>query len=395
MNILIIMPFRLSDVGGVSAAVQTLSRNFAQSHRVTILLPGGSSRIQALPKFGAIPVFSLYMRSPCPKRVSALWGFISFLVNFPRTVTELRRFLKEQETDIVLIQYPLAWVVYFAILRSVASWKLVLTYQGNDAHDVALWKWAERQCVKVLLSKADCIVAVSRSLLSKLSKVAPGLRKKARVVIPNGAPFDVILQPYLPRPEVELPKEYIVTVGQLIRRKGLDVLLQALKITCDNGQELNLVLVGDGPERKNLEDLSAKLGLSRCVYFVGNQPQEVVLGIIKNALFFVLASRAEGLPLVIAEAMACGKAVVSTSVDGVPEIVVENVSGLLVEADNPRALAAALVKLVQNPELREAFGRQGRVRAEKSFTWRIIADRYLDLFRRIKGRGSLDNSIGI
>ena len=386
MNVLLVTPFELAASGGVSSAVRFLGREFAKAEQVSVLLPGDSNRVLPLEVFGGIQVFSVYLRSPRPQKAFLLRAFMSFTLFFPFTLLELHRFLKRQHTDIVLIQYPLAWVVYFAILRWFSSWKLVVTYQGNDAHDVSLWSWRERRCISFLIASSDCVVAVSQSLFSKLSLTLPVIDKKKRFVIPNGAPLDLISQPNCFSVGVELPSKYLLTAGHLVHRKGIDVLIRALKIAFDRGQAMNLVVVGDGPERETLANLSTELGLSQNLHFLGARSQEVVLRLIKKCLFFVLASRAEGLPLVIAEAMACGKAVVSTSVDGVPEIVLDGRTGLLVEPENEQVLAEALIRLYQKSKLREKFGREGKARADACFSWSAIATQYLDLFEMLRSK---------
>jgi glycosyltransferase involved in cell wall biosynthesis len=121
------------------------------------------------------------------------------------------------------------------------------------------------------------------------------------------------------------------------------------------------------------------------VYFAGNQPHEKTMEVYRGCLFFVLSSRAEGLPLVIVEAMANRKAVVATKVDGVPEIVQDGSTGLLVEPEDPESLAAALITLYKDRELRDKFAQRGRERALKKFTWEVIAAQYLSIFGAVSG----------
>ena len=141
-----------------------------------------------------------------------------------------------------------------------------------------------------------------------------------------------------------------------------------------------LVVAGDGAERFNLVRLAQESGISANVHFIGNKSQEEVLELMKNCQFFVLASRAEGMPLVIAEAMACGKAVVSTNVDGIPEIVQDELTGLLVEPEDIESLAACLIRLHQDPVLRKTLGSAGKEAAWRDYNWENIGDKYLQLF---------------
>ena len=144
---------------------------------------------------------------------------------------------------------------------------------------------------------------------------------------------------------------------------------------------MDLVIVGEGEERDSLSSLAQETGLAKHIFFVGNQPHENALKFFKDCLFFVLASRAEGLPLVIVEAMASGKAVIATKIDGIPEIIYDGYSGILVQVDDPDALAQALIKLYHDSEFRSRLGACGREQVSKDYTWHVIALRYLRVFQ--------------
>jgi glycosyltransferase involved in cell wall biosynthesis len=266
-------------------------------------------------------------------------------------------------------------------LRWLNDWKLVVVYQGNDAHDLHQWKPIERRLVGRLLAAADCVIAVSRTLLEKVSQVFPGLRLNRSCLIPNGAPLDLLDKLKTAAVPSTLPMNYVLTAGHLIHRKGIDVLIEALRQVRQKGIGLEIVVAGDGPERSNLQELAARAGVSRHIRFLGNQSQEHVLQLMKHCLFFVLASRAEGLPLVIAEAMACGKAVIATNVDGIPEIVEHARTGLLVQPENPQSLADALIELHENAARRQDLANAAREGAIVQFSWESIADRYLSCLR--------------
>ena len=139
------------------------------------------------------------------------------------------------------------------------------------------------------------------------SKVLPGVRLIRSGLLPNGAPLDVIVAAQGISFHADLPPDYLLTAGHLIHRKGIDTVIAALQLAKDRGVVLQLVVAGDGPERENLMRQSHEQGVSDQIRFVGNQSQPEVLSLMRSCLFFVLASRAEGMPLVIAEAMASGK----------------------------------------------------------------------------------------
>ena len=197
--------------------------------------------------------------------------------------------------------------------------------------------------------------------------------------LPNGAPLDAITAANDVPLSSDLPSEYVFTAGHLIQRKGVDVIITALGIAKNRGVKLNLVVAGDGPDRESLVQLARQQAVSGQVLFLGNRSHEEVLRLMKSCLVFVLASRAEGMPLVIAEAMACGKAVIGSNVDGVPEIVQDGNTGVLVPPDDPKSLADALIRLSSDSALRDALSRQGKEWAFREYNWEVIAKRYIDL----------------
>ncbi len=165
---------------------------------------------------------------------------------------------------------------------------------------------------------------------------------------------------------LEVSHPVIGTVSRLIHQKGIHVLLRAFAECAKNHPSISLVVVGDGPERSNLEILARKLGLGSRVRFLGYRPD--VHQILPQFDIFTLPSFGEGFGLVLLEAMACGKAVVATDVMSIPEIVQQGKSGLLVPAQDVSALAEALDTLIANPELRDRFGKAGFQRVRTEFT---------------------------
>ncbi len=377
MNLLIVTPYYHPQTGGVVTAVEMLSQQFArQGNRIAILVPGETNRVLVSSRENGLPAYGLYCRVPFV-RGAVVRGLLAFCVFLPITLVRLCRFTTEQGIDAVNIQYPLPWMFYFAILRKICSWKLIVTLQGNDVHDLPKASLQHRWLVKRLLRSADAIIGVSRSLLDELSRIFPGLAQKT-AVIANGAPLPLPAEcaPFFPYSDRQI-SGFILTVGHVIHRKGIDLILRAMKMARECGCDLKLIIVGDGPERANLSRLADDLGLRENVHFAGNQPHSITLEFFRRCLFFVLASREEGLPLVLVEAMAHNKAVVATRVDGIPELVKDGLTGLLAEPENPASLAAALVKLYKNKELRENVARRGQELVLREYTWDSIAARYI------------------
>lgn len=377
MNILIVSPWPLSLTGGVTSAVSMLSREFVRKgHMATVLVTDGDNRPTLLEERHGVPVYGMYLRVPCSDR-APLRAIVAFVVMLPVTLYRLHRFLARYRIQGIVVQYPLPPSFHFALLHWLNRWKLVVVYQGSDAHELHLWRPIERHLVVRLLAAADCVIAVSKTLLEKVTQVFPRLRLKRTCLIPNGAPLDLLDKLKTAPSSHVLPKDYVLTAGRLIHRKGIDVLIEALRQVRHKGIELEIVVAGDGPERAALQELAERAGVSGHIRFLGDQSQEQVLELMKGCLFFVLASRAEGLPLVIAEAMACGKTVVATNVDGVPDIVEHARTGLLVPPENPQSLADALIALRENSAWRQDLAKAAKEWAVVQFSWESIADRYL------------------
>ena len=380
MNIVLVTPWKLSDINGVSKAVTMLSCEFQKKgHGITVLLPQGENTIGPIETVDNIVVQGIYLRLPYSD-IRPLRAFVSFWLFLPSTLYQLFRFLSRLKVDVVEIQFPLANMFYFAILRLVSRWKFVVVYQGSDAHLLDRWSAMDRRLVKGILRTADCVVAVSQTLHDKVAAVFPDLKLKKTCVVPNGAPLDKIARHEFSEPAGTLPADYILSVGHLIRRKGFDVVIDALRLVREQGVTINLVVAGEGEERESLIRLADQCGVRPNVHLLGSQSHEQVLTLMKRSLFFVLASRAEGLPLVVAEAMACGKTVVATNVDGTSEIVEDGRTGILVPPENAPALAAAVMKLYTDSATRDAFAREARDRALREYNWEAIANRHLNLF---------------
>ena len=158
---------------------------------------------------------------------------------------------------------------------------------------------------------------------------------------------------------------HLLFVGRLAAVKGVPVLFEALQGLISEHPDLRLTLVGDGPEREALERLAA--GLGDHVDFVGYKSQDEVAALLREATALVLPSFAEGLPVVLMEALAARVPVVTTRIAGVADLVEDGESGLLVPPGDAVALRAALARVLGDPEARRRMGEAGRARVVDEF----------------------------
>jgi glycosyltransferase involved in cell wall biosynthesis len=176
------------------------------------------------------------------------------------------------------------------------------------------------------------------------------------------------------RLELSIPPEAAVvgTVGRLSPQKNpMDLLIAARKVIREV-PGVRFVIVGDGPLRGRVEDTIQSLGISQNVLLTGLRRD--VPAIMATFDLFVLSSLWEGLPRVLPQAMAAGKPVVCTDVDGNAEAVVHGVNGLLVPPRNPESLADAILRLLKNPDLARKMGSEGRMMAAKYSSDKMVSD---------------------
>src|SRR5262249_44900469 len=169
--------------------------------------------------------------------------------------------------------------------------------------------------------------------------------------------------------------------GALVRRKGIEVLLEALPRMTAARATWTLRVAGDGPERANLERRATELGLAEQVRFLGRRDDAVEL--LNACDVLVMPSRREGLGVAALEAMASKRAVVASNVGGLGQTVVHGETGVLVPPDDADELARALDRVVRHAAVRALFGRQGRARVESGFDAARMVEQYEALYREV------------
>lgn len=179
--------------------------------------------------------------------------------------------------------------------------------------------------------------------------------------------------------DAERSRLQLILVGRLSPEKGIGGLLQALAAVAPDLRP-ELVIVGDGPMRQELDALVAQLGLGDVVRFAGRLPEAGTLAEIARSDALVLPSFMEGLPIVLMEAMALGKPVIATRVAGVPELVTDGVEGLLFTPSNWDELAGRITDLAGDESLRRRLGEAGPARIAKEFDIKLSAEALRRLF---------------
>jgi glycosyltransferase involved in cell wall biosynthesis len=191
------------------------------------------------------------------------------------------------------------------------------------------------------------------------------------------------------RAEARPSKIRFLSVGRLVPFKGFDILIDACAELQKRGINFDCEIIGDGALREELEERASRQNLGERIHFAGEQSQNYVQATLRDCDVFVLASASDErgasdiFPTVIAEAMATGKPVVSTTVAGIPELVANRESGLLVPPRDARALGDAMEQFARDENLRGDFGRAGRLRIEQKFTIEKTIEPLLERFEQI------------
>lgn len=241
--------------------------------------------------------------------------------------------------------------------------------------------WRDKLLLPEKLRAAQLIVTCTDSHRQHLAQTYGIAMEKFRVVY-----HGIDIRRFQPCQRPSNAEPVLVSVGRLVEQKGFDRLLQACALLVENGSRFQCDIIGDGPLRQDLERLVAKLKLTHRVRFRGRIFQEQLLDYYAAADLFVLpcipASDADrdGIPNTLIEAMAMQLPVISTRFSGIPELVVDGSTGVLVEPDNVPALAEAMHTLLGNPVLRQRMGQAGRQRVVQHFAIENSAARLYEIF---------------
>lgn len=182
------------------------------------------------------------------------------------------------------------------------------------------------------------------------------------------------------RDQDRAPGRRVLFIGRLAAAKGVPVLLEAFAQTHARFPDATLTLIGDGSARATLEARVAELGLSGAVCFTGYLSQAEVAAELSRVDLFALPSFAEGVPVVLMEAMATGLPVLTTGIAGIPELVEDEVSGLIVAPGDVEGFAGAMVRLLSNPQQSAAMGQSGRAKVTSHYNVIQEAERLANLF---------------
>jgi glycosyltransferase involved in cell wall biosynthesis len=374
LRVLFFFGWSIREVGGAEFSVLGLAEG--------LLRAGHSVAIADVQKQGSteksigslqVPYWSI-PRAPEPKDVRSSAAFA-------RGVWQTLAVLREFRPDIFSVQSP----VFQTALAVGASrlphhWHLAITVRGSDIRVIPktfplLGPWQEH-----LFERADAVIAVSQSLLRDALNLYPSMRDKAQV-IPNSLDASWFDKPVVQPTDDE---RHVLFVGRFHIVKGIDILLRAWSLLQGHVAGINLWLVGEGEELGSLRSLSDHLGVSKSVRFKGYRAQEELPSLYRAAEIVVLPSRNEGLPRTALEAGACGAICVGARTGGIPETILDGVTGFLVDPESPEALAQGMLRALCLPESdKRRMSAAARAHIQQNFNQETMVARYEQLFQSI------------
>ncbi len=321
-------------------------------------------------------------------RVSGLTDPLLSINISPYASRELRSLLSRENPDVIHAHHaftPLS-------LRGIAVAKeenfptVLTTHSIFLAHDSPLWDFFN-QAFPVLgwyIDRADRIIAVSNAAKTFISHFT----KKEVIVIPNGVDkkrFHPNWNKERLREGLGIEEEHVILcVSRLSYRKGIHVLLSAMRILNEEMDEVRLIIVGEGEMGLFLRTQAKLLGIENRISFMGYVPSQQLPKFFGTTDIFVLPSlAAEAFGIVLLEAMASGKPVVATNLGGIPEVVENSNCGILVDPGDEYALAEAIFSLLEDEGLRNELGKNGRKAVEERYSWDIIVEKIEKLYQEI------------
>ncbi len=369
MNIAIVASDYAPTIGGVQTAVRNIARNArARGHAIIILssLPAGALARERVDDvwvyrfpWGRSPLWSLPLR--------AVW-----------TLVGMMRALRAFRPDVVYVHFLTINALYVLLLHYVLRFRLIVSARGNDIQGIPLRSRLQRWMLARLFARADAILFCSSYVQRDAAPYLKHASPRAFIgVVGDGFDPDEFRESR----SYAYPAPYILAMGRLVHKKGFDLLIRAFAQIVAEFPRVHLLIAGDGEERVALERLIDELKMRERIVLLGFADRTTSLALFWGCEFFVLSSRLEPFGIVVAEAMAAGKAVLATKSGGVIELVQDGINGLLVEP-TVEALANGMRRMLEHPDATRAMGERARQTIQQH-TWAAVTDEFLHVFERV------------
>jgi len=373
MKICIIVPSFPPTLGGAEVGAYELSKKLSEDNEV-IVLTKSKKNARKIENFGRMKVMRIF-----PNVKSYMLSF--FILGFLYSLF----YLKKIKPDICNIHYIIPYGLGSLIACKLMEIPTVLTIVGWDIYDPLVKpRMFYRPCIRYCLKIADRVVSVSNFIKKKAQEIWYN-RMDIKVI-----PYGIDINKFRPRQRREMTNKYklgdtkvILAVQRLHARKRVSVLIKSLSFLKRKFEKFTLLVVGDGPDKENLMELTKKLRLEEKIVYCGKVEQRELPSYYKSADIFALHTLHEGLGIVILEAMSSGLPVVTTKAGGTEDLVENGKNGFLVSKNDPKKMGTKILYLLKNPRIRKRMGKMSRKIAEEKYSWEMVTDKYKELFNSL------------
>ncbi len=295
---------------------------------------------------------------------------------------------KKESFDLVHAHWIIPQGVIACLCKKIFNIPYIVSIHGSDimAFDKSFNNSVFRKLYIIVLNNAAFVTANS----NKTAEIVNRISNLDVEIIPMGVDLDLFNPNQTFKKEKGAkPNQEILFVGRLIDWKGVSYLVDAILKIKSSYPKIILKIIGDGPELSSLQARVKKLKLQKNVIFLKAVPNYKLPDIYRNADVFVIPSiindngETEGLGTVALEAMACGVPVIGTNVGGIPDIIKDRVTGLLVDEKNSEAIADSIIEIMENKPLRDDLSKNAHEFIQKRFSWDIISERFIKLYKKV------------
>ena len=370
MKIALVSPYDIAVPSGVNAHIAHLAREFRHlGHQVRVIAPSSQD-----PE-GRRDEGTIIIGRPRPVPTG---GSVARISVSPRVGGRVKQVLAEERFDVVHVHEPLVPFLPIQFLRFSDAVNVGTFHTARERGSSRLYSYS-RYVLRRFFRRLDGKIAVSVPAARLVSRYFPGYFN----IIPNGIDLESFQGPLPPPPPpVADGRPYVLFVGRFEKRKGLSHLLRAFTVLKRTHPAVRLVVVGEGRRRAQYQAWVEAHGL-RDVLFTGYVTDQERNAYYRHATVFCAPNTGnESFGYILLEAMAAGRPIVATNIEGFANLITHGVEGLLVPPRDPEGLAAALAQVLDDADLAARLASGGAARAPE-FAWPRVAQRVLSYYERL------------
>ena len=385
MRIALIAARYLPNRGGLETVVHELAKQMQQAgHSLIIVTNRYPVRLPKFEPIDGIAVMRLHFLLPrleyLKSRRFDLW--LAGWLFCPLSLIELMVILRRFRPDIVNVQYLGIPAFFVWIVQGLLRFRLVVSLHGGDVDSEPYKNRFNRWLFNAVLRRADHITACSKTLLDLALTLAPSVKTKAQV-IHNG----VDVMEFINAMPYRYPRDYVVGIGQLVKHKGFDVLIAAFAQICATWPAVDLLLAGSGPENEALQQQIHTAQLDSRIHLLGTVDHNQVASLMRGSRAIVIPSRREPFGIVGLEAMAAGRPIIASRVDGLAEAL-KGAEVNWFTSDDLSDLAQKLTGVLKQSAAGDATHNANQTSVQNQ-SWHSVAERYLAVYGLSLQRGNI------